>query len=176
MIFENIPDSIHKIHESATVQAADVPFTQAVRDACKANICGKYGSCWSCPPGVGDWQELRDCFHQYDKAFVYTTCHELEDSFDFEGMTEGQNRHRQLDDYIRGQLIAQGVEFKQLTVGGCNICERCTYPDGPCRFPEKLRIPMEACGIDVVNLSKLCGIRYMNGPDTVTYFSTVFYR
>ena len=30
---------------------------------------------------------------------------------------------------------------------------------------------MEACGIDVVSLSRTAGIRYNNGPDTVTYFS-----
>ncbi|MBE7066952.1 MAG: DUF2284 domain-containing protein [Ruminococcaceae bacterium] len=176
MVFENIPDNIHKIHESATIDAVCVPFTQAVRDACKANICGKYGVCWSCPPGVGEWQELQERFYKYSKAFIYTTCHELEDSFDFEGIVEGQIKHRQLDDYIRQQLVTQGIEFELLTVGGCNICEKCTYPDSPCRFPDKLRIPMEACGIDVVTLSKLCGIHYMNGPDTVTYFSAVFYR
>ena len=31
----------------------------------------------------------------------------------------------------------------------CGICKTCTYPDAPCRFPDRARRSMEACGIDV---------------------------
>ncbi len=34
---------------------------------------------------------------------------------------------------------------------------------------------MEAAGINVVHLSRDCGIKYINGADTVTYFSLLLF-
>lgn len=59
--FLSKPDSLpYMIHESAFIEPSVITFSQDVRDACEANLCGMYGKCWSCPPGVGKWQELRD--------------------------------------------------------------------------------------------------------------------
>jgi hypothetical protein len=45
----------------------------------------------------------------------------------------------------------------------------------PCRFPEKAISSVEACGIDVMSLSKSAGVRYNNGKNTVTYIGAVLY-
>lgn len=170
-----LPDSVPHIHESAWIDPASVPFTEEVRKMCEANRCGMYGKCWTCPPGVGHWEDLRDRYRAYKEAYVFTTCHALEDSFDFEGMQEAAAAHKRLDALIAEELRPFTGQFVHLGVGACTICKTCTYPDAPCRFPDKARQSMEACGIDVVNLSRQCGIKYINGADTVTYFSMLLF-
>jgi predicted metal-binding protein len=65
-------------------------------------------------------------------------------------------------------------EYLLLGAGSCGACETCAYPE-PCRHPDKLHIPIEACGVNVVNLAKNTGFRYNNGPNTVTYFGLLLF-
>ncbi len=170
-----LPDTLPSIHESQWITPTEIPFSAEVRGMCEVNRCGKYGTSWSCPPGCGDWEVLRDEFYGYTAAFVFTTCHALEDSFDFEGMQSAAEAHRKLDDAISRVLTGADVRFTHLGMGTCNLCKTCTYPDAPCRYPDKMRRPPEACGIDVCRLSKAIGIKYINGADTVTYFSILLF-
>ena len=164
----------YPVWEHAMISPKDITFSENVRKACEVNYCGRYGKCWTCPPGAGDWQVLRDHFREYEHAFVFTTKYDLEDSFDVEGMDEARVQHEAVDKAILALL--EGEEPHELAgAGSCKICEKCTYPDAPCRFPDKARRSMEACGMDVVSLSKDCGIHYINGADTVTYFSIIFW-
>ncbi len=164
-------DPAHPVHESAFVNPDDIPFSAAVRAMCADNRCGHYGKSWSCPPGVGEWEVLRNEAQSAAAALVYATCHVLEDSFDIEGMTEAAQAHCVLDDCVTAVLCEHGIAHTLLGAGVCNLCKECTYPDAPCRFPDRMRRPMEGCGIDVVSLSRKVGVKYNNGPDTVTYFS-----
>lgn len=163
------------VHEYAWVAPKDIPFGGDVREQCKMNYCGRYGKCWMCPPGCGDWQELRDGLRKYENAFVFTTCTPLEDSYDVEGMAEGGKLHAAADEELLRRIGGGGVTYTLTGAGSCTICEKCTYPDAPCRFPDKARRSMEACGMNVVALSKLAGIHYINGQNTVTYFSALFF-
>ena len=45
----------------------------------------------------------------------------------------------------------------------------------PCRFPEKAFPSLEAYGVFVSKLAQACGMRYINGANTVTYFGVVLY-
>lgn len=163
------------IFEYKVIPASEIPFAQSVADACKSNQCGKYGSCWTCPPGVGAYQELEKKIKTYESAAVFTCKYDLEDSFDFEGMMDGQRATMQVLYGIMDKLRADGEAFWTLGCGGCSLCKPCTYPDAPCRFPEKAVVSVEACGIHVVNLSKNIGIKYNNGANTVTYFCIVLF-
>ena len=69
------------------------------------------------------------------------------------------------------KILPKGCEI--LGAGSCNICKICAFPE-PCRFPEKAKTSVEACGINVVSLAKTAKINYTNGENTVTYFSVVF--
>lgn len=162
-----------RIHEHAWLDPKRILFAQEVRDACAANYCGNYGRCWTCPPEVGEWQAFRDHYQQYEHALVYTTLHDLEDSFDIEGMEQGRILHDQMDQALMQELGYGNYEL--LGAGGCKICAQCTCPDMPCRFPDRARRSMEATGIHVVKLAQDAGIHYINGINTVTYFSIVFW-
>ena len=51
----------------------------------------------------------------------------------------------------------------------CMGCKQCTYPDAPCRFPDKLSHPMEGLGMIVSDVCKANGVKYYYGPGTLTY-------
>ena len=59
---------------------------------------------------------------------------------------------------------------------GCGRCKDCTYPDAPCRFPDKLYPSIEGFGFIVSELAQQAGIKYNNGPNTVTFFGAVLYN
>ena len=56
---------------------------------------------------------------------------------------------------------------------GCDLCDKCTYPDAPCRFPNRAHGSLEGYGIFVSEIAKIAGINYINGANTVTYFGAV---
>ena len=62
-----------------------------------------------------------------------------------------------------------------LSTEGCSICATCTYPDAPCRFPDQMHPAVESYSISVVELAKISGVRYINGADSITYFSVILF-
>ena len=60
--------------------------------------------------------------------------------------------------------------FKLLSTGGCHLCKTCTYPDAPCRFPDRMSPSISSYGIIAANLAESAGMPYINGENTVTYF------
>ena len=165
-----------EIFECRVIDGSDIPFSGSVREACEANHCGKYGSSWTCPPGVGSIAEWEEKIKKYEKAVVFTCKHTIEDSFDFEGMMAAQKCTKQVLAHVIEQFQAAGEEYLALGCGSCDLCNACTYPNAPCRFPHKAIPSVEACGIDVVELAKRADIHYYNGTNTVTYFCILCLR
>lgn len=163
------------IFETAELLTSAIPFSEAVVQACRENRCGQYGTCWTCPPGVGTLESLKNKALSFEKAVLFTCKYNLEDCFDFEGMQDAAKKSRELLFSIADKLRADGVRFQAMGCGSCDLCDKCTYPDAPCRFPERALISMEACGINVIELAKNVGVRYNNGSETVTYFSIILY-
>ena len=102
--------------------------------------------------------------------------YDLEDSFDFEGMMEGmksfKNSCRILDELIKGDIS----KYLILSNEGCDLCKNCTYPDAPCRFPDRAHGSLEGYGIFVNKLAEQVGINYINGVNTMSYFGGLAYR
>ena len=90
-------------------------------------------------------------------------------------MQEGGRQHALVDEALLRELKQEPEPHDLSGAGSCSLCEKCTYPDAPCRHPKKARRSLEACGIDVVALSKVVGLHYINGENTVTYFSILYY-
>ena len=163
------------VHEYAQLPAASLIFSEELLESCRANACGKFNKSWTCPPACGTMEEQRIKILSYENVFVFTTKHDLEDSFDYEGMTRGRERHSLLTIEFRNRL---GEDFPIYGAGSCPLCNkenRCIYPE-PCRFPEKKIGSIEAAGINVTELSKAANITYNNGPNTVTYFSMILLK
>jgi predicted metal-binding protein len=158
--------------EHSVVPTSALTFSSEVRKACEVNSCGNYNKCWTCPPAVGTVEDLKQKICAYQKAIVFTTKFDLEDSFDYEGMMKAKEIH---DSLTRDIFEAFGKTNPVYGAGGCTVCKKCAYPE-PCRFPDKTYSSVEAAGIHVTELSQAAQIRYNNGPNTVTYFSIVLFN
>jgi len=161
------------VHEYGEFPASALIFSPELLESCATNVCGNYNSSWTCPPAAEPLEEQQKKILAYKNAFVFTTKHDLEDSFDFEGMTLGRELHTLLTLEFWNNL---GKAYPIYGAGSCPSCRDetgkscCAFPN-PCPFPEKRIGSIEAAGINVTELSKAAGIKYNNGPNTVTYFS-----
>ena len=173
IIFELYEFGANKV---SVIDAKDVVTNVAFRDMCKANACGMYGKCWTCPPDCGDINQLIKSLEKYSKVLVFQTVGKLEDSYDFEGMTEYKKQFSKIVLKVKKMLSANGIDALTLGAGDCGICERCSKRENElCRFPDLAIYSLESYGIDVYALSKSADMKYINGPNTVTYFSAVFF-
>ena len=161
----------------AEIISVDQIVTSAeFRDACKKNLCGVYGKCWMCPPDVGDIDVLMAEIRKYEHALWYQTIGELEDSFDIEGMGEAKRKHLQLSHKLEAQAKTLMGAHLHLACGGCGVCERCARRDDePCRFPDKAMPSLEAYGVNVYQTTQSTSLKYINGQNTVTYFSALLF-
>lgn len=165
-----------KIHQFGFTTTDRLVINQGVRDLCEMNSCGRYGSSWACPPAVGTVEECRSRMMKYKNVFVFSTVHELEDSFDFEGMMAGKETHEN----IRKKVVdcfRELVPGELLILSGdsCSRCKKCTYPSAPCRFPGEVCPTVESYGVEVYRLAQTVQIDYINGKNTVTYFCCILY-
>jgi len=167
----NHPD----IFQTALIPPNELPFSLDVTKACEQNFCGRYGRCWTCPPAVGTAEENREKLLKFGHIFIATHVGRLEDSFDIEGMEDARVRAFEILGELSVRLADSGIPHRTLGCGACSVCEKCTCPDEPCRFPEQAIVSVEACGVNVVTLASQCGINYHNGANTVTYFFALLF-
>lgn len=163
--------------KASIVKVADITFSTDFRQLCEMNSCGLYGQCWMCPPDIGEIDQLMAQAQSFDWALVYQTIRPLEDSFDIEGMLDAGDRHNALVNNIRQHSSELPfAKMLHLGSGGCSICRRCAKRDQqPCRFPDQAVSSLEAYGVAVYELANLSGMKYINGPNTVTYFGALLF-
>ena len=161
---------------AVNLDARNIVLDPQFREICRSNSCGRYGRCYTCPPDLGDLDELMKRIRQYPCAVLYQTIAPLEDSFDFEGMMEAGAEHSQLGVRIHRKLKSMlGQEFFHLS-SGCHLCEVCAKVENlPCRHPEWALPAMEGCGVDVYQTVKDTELKYINGVNTVTYFGLILF-
>ncbi|MFA7144050.1 MAG: DUF2284 domain-containing protein [Candidatus Izemoplasmatales bacterium] len=157
------------------IKKEDIIFREEFTDKCKMNYCGRYNTSWTCPPAIGDIELIKERCLRYHKAILFSMIFPLEDPYDVEGMDLGRRQIMQITYGLYDLTKKAQLQADFLAAGSCSICDKCTYPSQPCRFPEKAMISMEALGIDVAVLARKSGIKYYNGVNTVTYFAMIFY-
>ncbi len=144
-------------------------FLPEVRDMCAQNKCGKYGTSWVCPPGCGTLEEITAWIRDFDYGMLLQQTGEMQNSFDMAAIDATQNLCSANLTKFEAQLIAQKKNIRTLQTGVCTKCDACTYPDAPCRFPDRLAPSMEACGILVSQECTNAGLGYYYGPKTMTF-------
>ena len=142
-----------------------------VRQTCKENSCGMYGKSWACPPACGTLEECEKKIRSYKTGILVQTMGELEDSMDWESMMETEALHKKNFFSLEEELRKQYPEMLAVGAGACTRCKVCTYPDQPCRFPEKAFASMEAYGMLVTQVCKANNMKYYHGPCTIAYTS-----
>jgi predicted metal-binding protein len=178
MIAEELTDRLRRLplNRANAIDVSVLTYSRDVRAMCEMNSCGRYGRAWNCPPAVGTLEELAAKCGAYQNGVLFNTVSALTDSFDFEGMMEAGARLHDILVEIDGILARdfRSEDYLLLGSGSCGACEACAYPE-PCRHPERLHIPIEACGVNVVDLAKRSGFSYNNGPNTVTFFGLLLF-
>ena len=162
---------------AAIVKQEDIVFDPAFRAMCEENRCGMYGMCYMCPPDIGPAEELISHARTFEKGLLYQTIGTLEDSFDIEGMQSAKELHfkvsRRLLDALRPVLRRNALH---LSCGGCGLCRQCAKQAGlPCTHPDRALSSLEAYCVNVYSTTRSTPLKYVNGPDTVTYFGLVLF-
>jgi len=164
-----------KINEYAFLETHHVVFSREVRDLCERNACGMYGTSWACPPGTGSVEHCKDTCSAFQNTLVFSSLGQLQKKNDIRGWHEIRIIHEAITEEVVKIFRSQFDRILALSTEGCMVCETCTYPNHPCQFPERMFPAVEGFGINVIQLAKTGGIKYYNGPNTVTYFSIVFF-
>jgi len=162
--------------ESGYVAIEHLKYYQEVRKICEGNTCRNYAASWACPPAIGTIAACRERVNRYEKMLVFSQVYQLEDSFDYEGMVAGLQDFKNLVYRFQENLDGVLSEFLLLSNEGCGRCSKCTYPNSPCRYPQFLHHSLEGYGFIVNELAEEAGIRYTNGPNTVTYFGALLFH
>ena len=151
------------------LDVSTLKFLPEVRDMCQANTCGMYNKSWACPPACGTLDEMREKVQGYNEGILVQTVGQLEDSMDWEGIQETSKK--QADNFAKmwEELEKEYVNIMAMGTGACTKCKKCTYPDAPCRFPDKVASSMEACGLVVSDVCTANGVKYNHGPNTICY-------
>jgi predicted metal-binding protein len=167
----------HGAYKAYIIDVDKIPFDKGLRKYCEANYCGAYGKNYACPPNVGSVDEVIAKAKLYKKALIFQTVGNLEDSYDIEGMEKAKVNHSKLAKKINAEVKSIYDDYLQLTAGGCDICPTCAITDDkPCRFPDKAISSLEAYCMNVSTLAGLCGMKYINGQNTVTYFGAYLFK
>lgn len=122
------------------------------------------------PAGGGHIRGVQADVAGVSPAMVFAARYPLEDSFDLEGMQAGHREFKAVCDRLYERLEKP---FLLLSNEGCHRCAACTYPNSPCRFPERLFPSLEGYGMLVNRLAQSAGIPYVGGANTVSYFGMV---
>ena len=155
-------------------ETAELTFSPRVRSVCQLD-CPRYGTSWACPPAVGTVEACRERCLAYPRALMLTTMSEVADIADLEGTLAARTDHEEITRAVRELFRAQGVEPYVLSTESCALCEECTYPDAPCRHPDRMFPCVESQGILVTELSERHGIGFWAEGNIVTWFSLLLF-
>ncbi len=148
----------------------------SVRKMCEVNTCGKYGKNWACPPGCGSIDENNAKIKNYTEGIIVQTIGEVEDSFDWDGIMAAEKKHSETFRAFAEKSRKLFPDCLPLTAGSCTICSECTYPDAPCRFPEKSMSSMEAFGLFVSDVCTKNNVEYNYGEGKICFTGCFLYN
>ena len=149
------------------INPTKIPFSLKVREMCTS--CKRYNTKATCPPYVENINYYKELFNSYKNGIV---CYEKFECKDKNNWIEiGKHSSLVISNYLlkrREELFKEGHYFISVFgAGSCKLCPTCSFP---CRHPQKAIIPLEATGVDVVQLMKNCLI------DIKFPIKDVFYR
>ena len=162
------------ISQYAWIDPRQIEFSERIRYVCE-HECGMYGKSWACPPAVGSVAACREKVLSYPAGLVFTTLTEVEDIADLEATLATRKPHEQITRQVRDILRQYASDVLTLSTEACAVCRHCSYPDAPCRHPDRMFPCVESYGIVATDLAEKNGIEFYNG-NLVTWFSVLCYR
>jgi predicted metal-binding protein len=132
----------------------DLIFDLKVIEACRN--CKRYGKKASCPPICPSIDYFKQLLPTYKYGiFFYDTFLSSPEEWQIKGKESSLTMQKYLVNF-RNELFNKGCIFvTAFGSGSCKICEQCEIP---CRFPDKGLVPLEATGLNVVEILKKKGL------------------
>ena len=162
--------------QAGELNVAALEFMPEVRDMCSADRCHQYGKNWRCPPGCGSIEDAAKRAALYSRGVLVQTIGKMEDDFDYETIQATSQKHKENFAALVQKLRKKYPDLLPMGAGTCTLCEKCSYPGAPCRFPDKSISSMEAYGLWVSRVCELSGVPYNNGKQTITYTSCYLFN
>lgn len=152
----------------------ELEFSDRVRYVCE-NECPMYGKSWACPPAVGSVEECKARCLSFKHALLISTITEVSDIANIEETLATRAPHEEITREVHALVKEQSENTMVLSTEACAHCENCSYPDAPCRFPNRMYPCVESHGIVVTSLAEKYGIDFLAGGNIVTWFSIIFF-
>ena len=152
----------------------ELQFSDRVRRICETE-CPMYGKSWACPPAVGTVAQCREKCLGFSECLLIASMTEVPDIGNLTETLRTRLPHEDLTDQAAALLRQQGAAPYVLSTEACARCSRCTWPDGPCRHPDRMHPCIESHGINLIPLIEGLGMDFQYGGNVVTWFSLLFF-
>ena len=163
------------LYQYAFFQTDELLFSERVRYICRME-CPMYDTTWACPPAVGTVEECRKRVMAYEEGLMIATITEVSDIANIGETLATRADHEEITRQVLAMVREQATETLTLSTEACAHCERCTWPNAPCRFPDRMFPCVESHGILVTDLAEKHDIDFMAQGNVVTWFSLILYR
>ena len=163
------------LYQYAFFRTDELLFSERVRYICRTE-CPMYDTTWACPPAVGTVEECRRRVMAYDEGLMIATITEVSDIANIRETLDTRADHEEITRQVLAMVRKQANETLTLSTEACAHCERCTWPDAPCRFPNRMFPCVESHGILITDLAEKHGIDFMAQGNVVTWFSLILFN
>lgn len=163
------------VFEYQIIDTQHLSFTDRVRIICEQE-CERYNTTWACPPGVGTMEDCKAKCLSFANGFFFSSVAEVGDIMNLRELLDTRKAHEDITNAIGKYIEDQGRTSYILSTESCEICDKCTYPDEPCRFPDIMHPCLESHGVVVMDIVEKLGMTYSLGGNTVLWFSLVLFR
>lgn len=163
------------LYQYAFIKTEDLVFSDRIRWICE-HECPMYNTTWACPPAVGSVEECRARCMAFEDGLLIATITEVSDIANINETLATRAPHEEITRQVLALVKEQVQEAMVLSTEACAVCEKCAWPDAPCRFREKMFPCVESHGIVVTDLAEKVGIDFYAEGNLVTWFSLILYR
>lgn len=148
---------------------------QRILDICKENKCGNYNKSWTCPPNAPPLSECQRQISSFGHLMIYKFSFPVKDIRDPGEVRGLLKRQQDIVREIRDEANAKGIRNLSLPGGSCLYCDKCTYPDAPCRYPDKALNSNDAYALDLASYIESVGLSFKRNDDEVIFFGMMFH-
>ena len=163
----------YPIYQYGFFKTDELLFSENVRYICKTE-CPMYGKSWSCPPACGTIEECKSLCMKYENGIIFSTVAEVQDASDLEETLPTRAEHTRVIREITERLFREDKPLL-LSCESCSFCEKCAFPDAPCRFPAAMLPCIEGYGIVVTDLAERYNMDFYLSNDTVLWFGIILF-
>ena len=123
-------------------------FTIKAREMCKS--CKRYGQKATCPPHVESVEYYKKLLSSYKQGILLVSKFKIPNNYRWRelGKDSSLEIHKELLK-IRTELFKDNNFAIIFGAGSCKNCEECQFP---CRFPNESVVPLEATGLNVIQV------------------------